>query len=114
MQNTWIGLTSDSKKSLQGSITRLRLWISFKPRLQVCLRLRLQAMPGATPPAILSQITKFINFSNNLPQATPPASPQAIFKKTFALGARLRQFLKNYLPRGYTGGYASGNFEICI
>ncbi|KRY35786.1 hypothetical protein T01_9964 [Trichinella spiralis] len=66
-----------------------------------------EATPRATPPAILFQISKIFNFSNNLPQATPPASPQAIFeknlplghafgnlKKTFASWLRLRLFFK--------------------
>ncbi|KRY16122.1 hypothetical protein T12_4144 [Trichinella patagoniensis] len=43
----------------------------------------IMATPGATPPAIFFQISKIFNFSNNLPQATPPASPQAIFEKKF-------------------------------
>ncbi|KRY24497.1 hypothetical protein T01_7035 [Trichinella spiralis] len=30
-------------------------------------------MPQATPPAILFQISKIFNFSNNLPQAMPLA-----------------------------------------
>ncbi|KRX76268.1 hypothetical protein T06_15017 [Trichinella sp. T6] len=110
--------------------SRLRLWISFKPPLQVCLRLcpklRLRATPGATPPAILFQISKISNFSNNLPQATPQASPQAIFKKIIALRPRPKAILKNYLPRGclrlffkktpfsYTVGYAPGSLEICM
>ncbi|KRY05289.1 hypothetical protein T01_2294 [Trichinella spiralis] len=32
-----------------------------------------QATPPATPPAILFQISKIFNFSNNLPQAMPLA-----------------------------------------
>ncbi|KRX33560.1 hypothetical protein T05_1671 [Trichinella murrelli] len=52
----------------------------------------LPGMPQATPPAIFFQISKIFNFSNNLPQATPRATPQAIFEKNFALGPCLRQF----------------------
>ncbi|KRZ82139.1 hypothetical protein T08_7664 [Trichinella sp. T8] len=40
-------------------------------------------------------ISKIFNFSNNLPQATPPASPQAIFEKISPLGHAFGNFQKN-------------------
>ncbi|KRX66957.1 hypothetical protein T09_5860 [Trichinella sp. T9] len=86
MQGSWFRLLSYNKEKMATPVDKLQATPSGMPQAT------LPGMPQATPPAIIFEISKIFNFSNNLPQATPRASPQAIFKKNFTLGACLRQF----------------------
>ncbi|KRY26432.1 hypothetical protein T01_15000 [Trichinella spiralis] len=63
-------LTHFLQERENGSWFRL---LSYKKEIMATPPGMPQATPPATPPAILFQISKIFNFSNNLPQAMPLA-----------------------------------------